>query len=109
MSTTPVLSNTEEQHDTSPVYKYSVTCMQIRYTHKEWTSYRYVSKEYNIEINLHDPTIPVKVLDSSYWERLDNEYTILQVKRSVLESAVEFLNQRDAVFNLLNDTLGKGQ
>ena len=103
------MSMIEEQSDTTAVYKYSVTCMQIRYTRKEWTSCRYISKEYNIEIDLDNPTMPVKVLDSSYWESIDNEFTILQVKRSVLEAAVEFLKQRDAVFNLLNESLSKPQ
>ncbi len=99
------MSMTEEKCDTTPVYKYSVTCMQIRYNRKEWQSFVYVSKEYNIEINLDNSSMPVKPLDIKYWESLDNSFEIIQVKKTVLEAAAELLKQRDAVFNLLNETL----
>lgn len=101
------MSKTEEQVDTTAVYKYSITCMQLRYNRKEWQSYIYVSKEYNIEINLDNSVMPVKPLDMKYWESVDNSFEIIQVKKSVLEAAAELLKQHDAVFKILNESLAK--
>jgi hypothetical protein len=78
--------------------------VEVRYR-GTFKQYQYISKEYGILLDPSNTVCPVSSYDPAHWEGVSNPRTIIQVKRSLLILAKDFLEAKDILLNEIQKTL----